>query len=330
VLLGALALYLAAAVACAAAPSLEWLIVARLFQGFGACAGPVIARAIVRDVYDPLRGARVLSLAMLGMSLGPITGAMAGGGVVFAFHWRGVFVVLSILGALLLLATTAVLAETSTSAGHPSTVASPVHDYRMLVTDRRFLAYVLTLAASSVGLFAWIAGSPFVLMTVFGLPAYLYGTAYAAVNVGQLGGASLSARLVVRLGIDRSIVVGLALYLAGGLTLAALLFGGARHPLAVIVPMAVFQFGNGLVMPNTVAGAIAPFPRAAGAASALAGFIQTGTGALSGVVLGRLHDGSAKPMALLIGVSAVAAALTFRLMVPRHGRHKSTRWESRV
>jgi hypothetical protein len=100
--------------------------------------------------------------------------------------------------------------------------------------------------------------------------------------------------------------------------------------LAIIVPMAVFQFGNGLVMPNTVAGAIAPFPRAAGAVSALAGFVQTGTGALSGVVRGRLHDGSARPMALLIGVSTVAAALMFKLMVPHHGRHEGTRWKSRV
>jgi DHA1 family bicyclomycin/chloramphenicol resistance-like MFS transporter len=318
VLIAALALYVAAGVGCFVAPSLEWLVGGRLLQGLGACGGPVIARAVVRDVYEPVRGARILSLASLGMAAAPVVGAIAGGGVVLVFHWRGIFVALASFGALLLISAALFLPETNLAPDSTRlSLAALTRNYVAIATDRRFLGYVLTLAGGSIGLFAWLMGSPFVLMTLRGLPPHLYGLAFAGVNVGTVCGAMLSARLVVPLGIERPVTIGLALYIAGAAALVALLLAGARHPAAVIVPMALFQFGNGMVMPNAVAGAIAPFPRAAGAASALAGFAQMTTGALSGLVLGRLHDGSAMPMTLLVAVSAVSAALCFALLVRR-------------
>jgi DHA1 family bicyclomycin/chloramphenicol resistance-like MFS transporter len=316
VLLAALALYVTASLLCLLASSLAWLAVARLVQGFGACAGPVIARAVVRDVYEPARGARVLSLAAMAMSLAPIAGSITGGLVVSVWPWQGVFAVLTVFGTLLLTAVALLLPETNPRgdrAGPPG--PSVARDYAAVLGHRRFIGYVLTLAAGSVGLFAWISGSPFVLMTVLGLPPHHYGLSFATVNLGQLGGAMLSVRLTVRIGIDRTIALGLALYIVGGLVLAALTLAGVRHPVAVIAPMMVFQLGNGLVMPNTVVGAVAPFPGAAGAASALAGFVQMVAGALSGLVLGRLHDGTAWPMAMLVASSALSAAAVFRLVV---------------
>lgn len=322
VLLGGLGLYLAASLVCVGAPSLAWLVAGRLVQGLGACAGPVIARAVVRDVHEPVRGARVLSLAAMGMSVAPIVATVTGGLVVLGWEWRGVFVVLAGFGALLLLAAATLLPETNTGRGRkPLSLAGLAQDYAGLASDRGFVGYVLTLAGGSVGLFAWISGSPFVLMTLLGLPPHLYGLVFATANLGQFAGALLSARLVMRLGIERTVAVGLVFYLAGGLTLAALLLAGVWHAAAVVAPMAVFQFGNGMVMPNTVAGAVAPFPRAAGAAAALAGFVQMVAGALSGMALGRLHDGSARPMTVLVVGSAVSAALAFRLLVwPRRRR----------
>jgi len=314
VLLGSLGLYFVASVGCLVAPSLEWLAAARLLQGLGACGGPVIARAVVRDVYQPVTGARVLSLASLGMAAAPLIGAIAGGIVVLVFHWRGVFVVLAGFGALLMISAAWLLPETKLAT--PPTrfsLAALTRTYYAISTDRRFLGYTLTLAGGSIGLFAWLMGSPFVLMTLRGLPPHLYGLAFAAVNIGTVCGAMVSARLVVPFGIDRTVTIGLALYLAGATALAILLLSGFRHAAAVIVPMALFQFGNGMVMPNAVVGAMAPFPQAAGSASALAGFVQMATGALSGLVLGRLHDGSARPMTLLVAVSALSAALFFSL-----------------
>jgi DHA1 family bicyclomycin/chloramphenicol resistance-like MFS transporter len=318
VLIAALGLYVAAGVGCLVAPSFEWLVAGRLLQGLGACGGPVIARALVRDVYEPVRGARVLSLASLGMAAAPAVGAIGGGAVVLVFHWRGIFVALAGFGALLLMSAALLLPETNLAPDSTRlSLATLARNYVTIATDRRFLGYVLTLAGGSIGLFAWLMGSPFVLMTLRGLPPHLYGLAFAAVNVGTICGAMLSVHLVVPLGIERIVTIGLALYLAGAAALVALLLAGAQHPAAVIVPMALFQFGNGMVMPNTVVGAIAPFPRAAGAASALAGFVQMATGALSGLALGRLHDGTARPMTLLVAVSAVSAALCFALLVRR-------------
>jgi len=324
VLIGSLGLYFVASVGCLVAPSLEWLGAARLLQGLGACGGPVIARAVVRDVYEPVRGARVLALASLGMAAAPLVGAIAGGVIVLAFHWRGVFVVLAGFGALLMISAALLLPETKVAT--PSTrfsLTALARTYSAIATDRRFLGYILTLAGGSIGLFAWLMGSPFVLMTLRGLPPHLYGLAFAAVNIGTVCGAIVSARLVVPFGIDRTVTIGLTLYLAGAAALVVLLLAGVRHAGAVIVPMALFQFGNGMVMPNTVAGAMAPFPLAAGSASALAGFAQMATGALSGLVLGRLHDGSARPMTLLVAASAVSAALFFALPLRRRRGRQS-------
>jgi DHA1 family bicyclomycin/chloramphenicol resistance-like MFS transporter len=284
----------------------------------------VIARAVVRDVYEPVRGARVLALASLGMAAAPLVGAIAGGVIVLAFHWRGVFVVLAGFGALLMISAALLLPETKVAT--PSTrfsLTALARTYSAIATDRRFLGYILTLAGGSIGLFAWLMGSPFVLMTLRGLPPHLYGLAFAAVNIGTVCGAIVSARLVVPFGIDRTVTIGLTLYLAGAAALVVLLLAGVRHAGAVIVPMALFQFGNGMVMPNTVAGAMAPFPQAAGSASALAGFAQMATGALSGLVLGRLHDGSARPMTLLVAASAVSAALFFALPLRRRRGRQS-------
>ena len=318
VLLGGLGVYLAATAGCLAAPSLEWLLAGRLAQGVGACAGPVLARAVVRDVHAGARGARVLSLATMGMSLAPMAAPIVGGLVLLAVDWRGIFAVLALVGVTLLLGVLRLLGETNV-ARNPGAVdpGQLARNYATLATDRRFLGYVVTLMAGSVGLFAFISASPFVLVTVLGLPPHVFGLCFAAVNLGQISGALLSARLTVRLGIDRMIAIGLALYVLGGLVMAGLSLAGIQHVGVVVGGMALYQLGNGMVMPNTMAGAITPFPRMAGAASALAGFLQMLAGAAAGMVVGRLHDGTARPMALMIAGAAGAAALGFALLRPR-------------
>lgn len=320
VLLGGLGLYLAATVGCAVAPSLDWLLAGRLVQGLGACAGPVLARAVVRDLHEGARGARVLSLATMGMSVAPMAAPIVGGLVLLVLDWRGIFGVLTLVGVVLFAGVHRLLGETNVvrdaGAVDPGQLA---RTYAALVTDRRFLGYVVTLMAGSVGLFAFISASPFVLVTVLGLPPHVFGFCFAAVNVGQISGALLSARLTVRLGIDRMIAVGLALYVLGGLVMAGLSVAGVQHVAVVVAGMALYQLGNGIVMPNTMVGAIGPFPRTAGAASALAGFLQMLAGAAAGMTVGRLHDGTARPMALVIAGAAVAAAVGFALLRPRAG-----------
>lgn len=318
VLLGGIALYLAGGLACLAAPSIEWLVAARVAQGLGACAGPVMVRAVVRDLHEGARAARVLSLTAMGSSLAPMLAPVIGGVVLLRADWRAIFAVLVLVGTALLAGVYRLLPETNVdrdpSAVHPGRLLA---NYLAIASHRTFARYVLTLGAGSVGLFAYISGSPFVLMSLHGLAPHLFGLAFAAVAMGQLSGAVVSARLTVRLGIDTTVRTGLACYLAGGAALALLLALGVRHVAAVVAPMAVFMLGNGMVMPNCQAGAVLPFRRMAGAASALAGFVQMGIGAMTGLALARLHDGTARPMTLMVLGAAVIGVLAFTRLRPR-------------
>lgn len=318
VLLGGIALYVAAGVACLAAPTFEWLVAARFAHGLGACAGPVMVRAVVRDLHEGARAARLLSLTATGSSLAPMLAPVIGAGVLLYADWRAIFAVLSLVGVVLLAGVHRLLPETHTdrdpTAVHPGQL---VVNYLTIASHRTFARYALTLGAGALGLFAYISGAPFVLMSLYGLAPHLFGVAFAAVAMGQMSGALVSASLSVRLGIDATVRAGLVSYVAGSLALALLWLFGVRHVAAVVAPMMLFMLGNGMVMPNCQAGAVLLFPRIAGAASALTGSVQMGAGALAGIALARLHDGTARPMTLMIVLAAAGALLAFTLLRPR-------------
>ena len=322
VLLAGIGLYLGASLVCRWASSIEWLIAGRLLQGLGACAGPVLARAIVRDVHSGPRAARILSFIATGMALAPILAPILGGVVLLWSDWRGIFAVLAATSVALLAAVFALVGETNTrpdtSALAPARLAGA---FVTILGSRAFAGYALTVALGAVGLFAFISGSPFVLIDLLGLAPQQFGLVFGlAVGGGQIAGAFTSSRLTVRIGLDRMMAVGTILYVLGGLAMAALAWTGTTRPAAVVAPMTVFMIGNGMVMPNGMAGAIIPFPRMAGTASALSGFLQMAAGALGGVAVGHLHDGTARPMATLIAAAGLGAFLLFRLLIARPAR----------
>ncbi len=321
VLLGGMALYTAASLACLVAPSLAWLIAARLAHGLGACAGPVLARAVVRDTHAGAAAARALAFVNAGLGLAPILAPLVGGAVLAWFDWRGIFAVLLGVGLALAAASGLMLAETNLhrdpGAHRPGRLAA---NYLSILRDRTFLGYLLTLACASGTLFAFLSGAPFVLIGLFGLTPSQFAMAFSGVMVGHIAGSLLSGRLALRASIPRVTLIGLAFLLLGGAAMAGLAWAGVAHAAAVAGPMAVIMFGNGLVFPSSMAGAILPFPRMAGAASALVGSLQMVTGFLVGIATGALHDGTSRPMAYLILGSAAAAAIAFRLGVwPRAG-----------
>ncbi|MGH7268404.1 MAG: multidrug effflux MFS transporter [Candidatus Rokuibacteriota bacterium] len=317
VLLGAMGLYVAASLAALLAPSFQWLLGCRLAQGVGACAGPVLARAAVRDVHEGPRAARVLAFVTSGQSLAPIVAPLAGGLILLVSDWRGLFATLAGAGAVLWAGVFWVIGEThrrrDAGATRPGWLA---RNYAAIARHPEFGRYVMTIAAGMVGLFAFLAGSPFVLIDVLGLAPYQFGLSFATVMLGQVSGALLSSRLAVTRGIDPTVRLGLALYATGGVAMAALAWSGVRHVAAVVGPMAVFMLGNGLAMPVCLAGAIGPFPRMAGAASALAGFVQMTVGSVASAAVGYLHDGSPRPMATMIAASGLGAAVLFAVMRP--------------
>jgi len=313
VLLGGLGLYIAASLACLLAPTIGVLIAARTVQAMGACAGPVLGRAMVRDLVGPERSAVLLSYIGMAMALAPAVGPMLGGYLQVAFGWRAAFAVLIGVAALLALASALGLPETNRHRNPRATQPRVLlATYRELMADPVYRGYVATLALTFAGLFAFISGAAFVLIEAVGLSPDAFGLSFATIVLGYILGNFVSSRYTRRFGHDRMIAVGLACVLAGGLPMALLAFADVRTASAVVAPMTVFMIGAGLILPNALAGAVGPYPTKAGSASALLGFTQMTGAALVGALVGHLHDGTARPMALAIALAGIAATLAFR------------------
>ncbi|NNG02717.1 MAG: multidrug effflux MFS transporter [Inquilinus sp.] len=317
VLLAGVAIYVVAGIACALAPTVEALIVGRFFQALGACAGPVVARAVVRDVHGRARSARVLAYMAMAMSLAPAIGPILGGHVEVWFGWRANLWLLVGFGAAALAATWTLLAETNRHRDPLATSpARLVRNYRLLLGDPGYLGFLLVVAFTYSGIFAFISGSSFVFVDLVGLGPVAYGFCFAGAVVGYMAGSFLSGRLTLRLGIERMVGAGTLLSALGGAAMLACALAFPPGVVPILAPFFVFMVGAGLVLPNATAGAIGPFPTMAGFASALLGFVQMGVAARVGVAVGHLTDASAVPMAAAVAAVSLAAAIAFRVLVP--------------
>lgn len=317
-LLAGIALYVAASALCASATSIAALVVWRLLQGIGACAGPLIARAVVRDVYERDRAARMLSLMMLVMGAAPLVGPLLGGQLLLAFGWRSIFTTLAGFGVVCLLGAWLGLVETLERARRsPAGPVAMAARYGVLLRDRAYVGYTVASGAAYGGLFAYFAGSPFVFIRLYGVPAERYGFLFALNVLGLMGGAAVNSRLVVALGADRLLRHGVVAVTAAGLGLLAAALTGAGGLAGLVIPLFAFIAALSFIGANAMAGALAGFPQMAGTASALAGTIQFGFGAVSGVAVSALYDGSARPMAVVIAAAGLTSLLVHRLLVPR-------------
>ena len=310
ILLAAVALYCAASLACALATSIEMLIVARFAQALGGSGGIVLARAIVRDLYSGARAGRELSVMGAVMALAPVLAPVAGGVLQTGFGWRSVFFALvggGLIGAALVWP---LLPETlAARATEPVSPSSMLKSYRVVARSPAYLAYLALASTSFGGLFAWISGTSFVLQNLYGLSPFEFGVAFAVGSVGYMGGTMLAARLVMRLGIDNTLGVGVGAMAAGGLGMVVAVALGLTSAASLVLPMAIYLGGMGMVLPQAIAGAMTPFPERAGAASALLGFIQQSAAALCGAVVGWLLGESAWPLALAVAAMGCLSLL---------------------
>jgi DHA1 family bicyclomycin/chloramphenicol resistance-like MFS transporter len=272
----------------------------------------VVARAVIRDLYERERAARVFSYMAMVQSLNPMLAPVLGGYVHEAFGWRAVFYVLAGAGALFALLMAAGVRETNVrrdpTALQPGALGRNI---AVLVTDRAYLAYVLVNALMFGGQFAFISGSSFVLIGILGVSPSAFGFCFGAVALGIMTGTFLSGRFGGRLGLERTIRCGTGLGAAAGLLLAALAWSGILSVASIVAPMYVFAVGLGLTLPNGMAGAIGPFPQMAGLAAAVAGFLQMTGSALYSVAVGRFYDGTARPMTTAIALAGVLALACF-------------------
>lgn len=328
-LLGLLA-FTVASLLCAAAPSVLTLTLARYAQGVAGAAGIVIARAIVRDVAEGDAAARAFARLMLVSGLAPILAPVFGGQVLRVTDWRGVFGVLAAIGLLLAVVSWRALPETHAverrrSGGVRDTTAV----FAVLLHDRTFLACTLACGLAFAAMFAYIAGSPFVLQDVYGVSPQTFSLLFAVNAGGILLGSQTSGRLVGRVAPDHLLAIGVRTAAAGavGLLLVSLLQLG-------LLPVLLCLFGVvasvGLILPNAAAIGMAGHPQTAGSASALLGLSQYAFGALAAPLVGvaGLHHGV--PMAVVIAVASLGALAALALLprrLPRAVRQGAERVE---
>lgn len=306
-LLLGVALYVLASLGCAAAPSIEVLIALRFVQAAGGAAGPVIARAVVRDLYRGVEAARLMSLLTLVMGAAPILAPLLGGALLGTFGWRALFVVQALLAVAGLALAAWGLPETAPSPPSPLSLRSLGGHLAGLVADSNLVRYTLVGACSSAGMFAYISGSPFVLIELHGVSAERYGWYFGANAFGLIAASQLNLRLLKVHRPSRVLASALAVTVGAGLWLALHGLTGLGGLLGLTVGLFAFVGSLGLIFPNAVALAMEEQGARAGLASAALGSTQFLIATVASVAVGLFNDGTARPMTVTMALCAVAA-----------------------
>jgi len=308
VLVGGLIVFVLTSIACLLSNTIILLIVARFFQALGACTGAAVGRAVVRDIHEPKNAARLLAHMGSAMAIGPLVAPLIGGQLTAAFGWQANFALLTIMGALVLVLATLTLPETHTRPDFNA--LSPrrmIANYTCLSLNRQYRTFVLVNGFSFAGLFAFISGSSFVLIDSLGMTPETFGFAFAVSVLGYITGTQLAARLLKSNEIEALITIGGRIGLIAGLVGVLTAWLAPTSVSAVIVPMFFYALSVGFVMPNSMAGALGPFPQMAGAASAFMGFIQMALAACFGAVVGWAYNGTSLPMMMTIATCGLIA-----------------------
>jgi DHA1 family bicyclomycin/chloramphenicol resistance-like MFS transporter len=317
-LLAGLALFVVASAACALSRNVFMLIGARLGQAVSMAAIAVVPRAVVRDLYSGDRAAHTLALMGVVLGIAPVAAPIIGSYVHVLLGWQANFVLVALYGAVLWFFVHRSLPETLVRrdplATRPNVI---VANYGRLLRSRAYTGYLLVAACGFSGLFAFIAGSSFVFVSVLGESERGFGVLFGAVMLGNITGSTLGSRFVRRVGIEAMVRAGTTLMLAAGLALGALALAGVQHPLAVVVPMFAYMVAFMLTMPPATAGALTPFPQIAGSASSLLSFCQFAVASTAALVVGVTFDGTSRPMSLAIAAASIGAFASFRLAFRR-------------
>lgn len=315
VLIWGIALYCVSSLLCAASPGIEALIGLRLLQALGGCAGNVIARAVVRDIYSGSGSARAMSLLMVVSAITPLLAPIAGSYIVIWSGWRALFMILSVFGLACLLATLLFYRET-----HPPehrtalNVITMIRSYRAIFANVNSVGYLIAGGMAFATMFAYISGAPGVLMGHFGLSRQMFSLVFACNIAGLASGSMLNNRIVAKVGADRMLALGTAFC---AVTTVALFFVG-WFGIGGIVLFAVVQFlavsALHLIYANAIAGLLEHYPRLAGTASALFGLAQFGFGAAAGALVGQFFAGGTRSMVAVMLVTSLTSFLAQRFL----------------
>ncbi|QND44834.1 multidrug effflux MFS transporter (plasmid) [Rhizobium lusitanum] len=307
-----LVLFVIGSAGCAMADSASAMIGWRIVQAVGACAGVVLSRAMVRDLYEGSRAAQMLSTLMTVMAIAPLLGPVVGGQILALAGWRAIFWTLVGVG-LLTLAALFTLPETlPVERRNLQPLGRAIIGYGTLLRNRRLLGYAGAGGFLYGGIYAYIAGTPFAYITYHQVPAGLYGLLFAIGIVGIMIANIVNSRLVSRFGGDRLLIRGTAATALAGVVLAVAAWTDWGGLWGLVVPLFLFISATGFIVANSIAGALTDFPERAGTASALVGAIHYGSGIFGSALVGTFADGTPWPMGWVIALAGIGSFVCAR------------------
>lgn len=304
-----MALFIIGSVGCALSTDISQIVFWRVFQALGACTGPMLARAMIRDLFSRTRAAQMLSTLMIIMAIAPIAGPLLGGQMIKVTSWHSIFWLLGIIGSLMLLSLVWLPETLPEEKRVKASLTGAFRNYRALLANTKFMRFTLCLMFYYVAAYAFITGSPFVYITYFGVEPQHYGWLFALNIVGLMGMSVINRRLVHRYSLEALLKVATSVAALAALLLvlaAKLDIGGL---ILIVAAVFVFFSMNGIIAATSTAAALDSVPNVAGSASALMGSLQYGSGIISSLLLALLSDGTPWTMAWIIGLFTVGSAL---------------------
>lgn len=320
VLLGGLALHTLASLGAMSASQIDMLIGFRALQGLGLAASVVCARAMVRDLYEPHQGAHVMTWALTGLGVLALASPLLGGWLTAVSGWRAPLGAVAVIALLTLLFVAWRVPETSKRRDPRALQPGPLARSSVQVLRHpAFRAWAALVSATYGGLFLLLAGSSFVYIGVLCLSPWGYGLAMASASLSYMAATFFCRRLLARRGLAGAVRLGAVFTLAGGLGMAGLALSGSHSLAGVLLAHWLYNFGHGIHQPCGQAGAVGPFPRMAGVASALAGFMLALVAFAVGLWLGQALDGSLRPLGLGLAFFALTTTMIAWTLVQRDG-----------
>jgi len=311
-----LILFIIGSAGCALSNDALTLIGWRIVQALGACASVALSRAMVRDLYQGTMAAQMLSTLITVMAVMPLVGPLVGGQIVTLFGWRAIFWLLVVVGLLTLGALYTIPETLPVHSRNPETLGRALLRYVELLKNRRLLGYLGAGGFLYAGMFAYVAGTPFVYIDYYHVPARFYGLLFALGIIGIMLANMMNRSLVGRFGYDRVLFFGTLAATGSGMVAGGVAYSGWGGLWGLVVPLFLFASTTGFIVANSITGALADFPRRAGAVSALTGAVQYGSGIFGSGLVGLWADGTPGPLGLVVAISGIGCLLSMVLLIP--------------
>lgn len=306
-------LFIIGSAGCALSTDITQIVFWRVFQALGACTGPMLARAMIRDLFARTRAAQMLSTLVLVMAIAPIAGPLIGGQIIRLSTWHSIFWLLVAIGVLMFISLLWLPETLPEERRVKASLAGAFRHYRALLTNGRFMRYTLSLTFYYVGAYAFITGSPFVYIRYYHVDPQHYGWLFALNIVGVMAMSVVNRRLVQRHALEQLLKYATMLAALAAVALALLVKLEIGGGIAIIITVFLLFSMNGIIAATSTAAALDAAPNIAGSASALIGSLQYGSGIISSLLLARLSDGTPWTMAWIIALfTLMSAALVFR------------------